>query len=97
MGGTPQAVMEHPELMSVLNPIPRADLEVCQTYEYEPGPPLDCPITVFGGLQDEEVSREQLEGWRDYTTSSFAVQMFPGNHFYLHSAAYVLLRMMRKT
>ena len=94
MGGTPQAVLEHPELMSVLNPILRADLEVCQTYEYEPRPPLDCPITVFGGLQDEEVSREQLEGWRDYTTSSFAVRMFPGNHFYLHSAAYVLLRMI---
>jgi surfactin synthase thioesterase subunit len=61
MGGTPEAVLEHLELMSVLNPILRADLEVCQTYEYEPRPPLDCPITVFGGLQDEEVSREQLE------------------------------------
>lgn len=94
MGGTPQEVFEHPELMSVLIPILRADLEVCQTYECEPRPPLDCPITVFGGLQDEDVSREQLEGWRDYTTSSFAVRMFPGNHFYLHSAAYVLLRMI---
>jgi medium-chain acyl-[acyl-carrier-protein] hydrolase len=94
MGGTPQEVLEHPELMSMLIPILRADLEVCQTYEYEPRPPLDCPITVFGGLQDEDVSREQLEGWRDYTTSSFAVRMFPGNHFYLLSAAHVLLRMI---
>ena len=94
MGGTSQEVLEHPELMSVLSPILRADLEVCQTYECEPRPPLDCPITVFGGLQDEEVSREQLEGWRDYTTSSFAVRMFPGNHFYLHSATNVLLRLI---
>ena len=92
MGGTSKAVLEHPELMSVLSPILRADLELCQTYECEPRPPLDCPITVFGGLRDEDVSREQLEGWRDYTTSSFAVRMFPGNHFYLHSAAHVLLR-----
>lgn len=94
MGGTPQEVLEHPELMAVLNPILRADLEVCQTYEYEPRPPLDCPITVFGGLQDEDVSREQLEGWRDYTTSHFTVRMFPGNHFFLHSSAPVLLRMI---
>src|SRR5215213_1463437 len=94
MGGTPQGVLEHPELMSVLNPILRADLEVCQTYEYEPRPPLDCPITVFGGSQDEDVSREQLEGWRDYTTSHFTVRMFPGNHFFLHSSAPVLLRMI---
>jgi medium-chain acyl-[acyl-carrier-protein] hydrolase len=94
MQGTPNEVLEHPELMSVLSPILRADLEICQTYEYEPRPPLDCPITVFGGLQDEEVAREQLEGWRDYTTSSFAVRMFPGNHFFLHSSAPVLLRMV---
>ena len=73
---------------------PTYDLPEPEFIEYEPRPPLDCPITVFGGLQDEEVSREQLEGWRDYTTSSFAVRMFPGNHFYLHSAAYVLLRMI---
>jgi medium-chain acyl-[acyl-carrier-protein] hydrolase len=92
--GTPKAVLEHPELMSVFNPILRADLEICQTYEYEPRPPLDCPITVFGGLQDVDVSREQLEGWRDYTTSYCAVRMFPGNHFFLHNSAPVLLRMI---
>lgn len=92
--GTPQEVLEHPELMSVLSPILRADLEICQTYECEPRPPLDCPITAFGGLQDADVVREQLEGWRDYTTSSFAVRMFPGNHFFLHTSAPVLLRMI---
>ena len=94
MQGTPNEVLEHPELMAVLTPILRADLEICQTYEYQPRPPLDCPITAFGGLQDEEVSRQQLEGWRDYTTSSCAVRMFPGNHFFLHSSSSVLLRMI---
>jgi len=92
--GTPAEVLAHPELMSVLTPILRADLEICQTYEYAPRPPLECPITVFGGLQDQDVSREQLEGWRDYTSSSFAVRMFPGNHFFLHTSAPVLLRMI---
>jgi medium-chain acyl-[acyl-carrier-protein] hydrolase len=94
MQGTSKGVLEHPELMSVLSPILRADLEICETYEYEPRPPLDCPITAFGGLQDEGISREQLEGWRDYTTSSFTVRMFPGNHFFLHQSAPVLLRMI---
>jgi medium-chain acyl-[acyl-carrier-protein] hydrolase len=94
MQGTSKEVLEHPELMSVLSPILRADLEICETYGYEPRPPLDCPITAFGGLQDEDISREQLEGWRDYTTSSFTVRMFPGNHFFLHQSAPVLLRMI---
>jgi len=94
MKGTPNEVLEHPELMAVLSPILRADLEICQTYECQPRPPLDCPVTVFGGLRDEDVSREQLEGWRDYTTSSFTVRMFPGNHFFLQSSTAVLLRLI---
>lgn len=94
MQGTPNEILRHPGLMEVFSPILRADLEICQTYEYEPRPPLECPITAFGGLQDEEVSREALEGWRDSTTSSFAVRMFPGNHFFLHTSAPVLLRMI---
>src|SRR5215216_1925279 len=92
--GTPREVLEHRELMSVLSPILRADLEICQTYQYVPRPPLDCPITVFGGLQDEDASREKLEGWRDSTTSSFVVRMFPGNHFFLNHSSTVLLRII---
>lgn len=92
--GTPREVLEHPELMSMISPILRADFEICQTYEHLPSPPLECPITVFGGLQDQDVSREQLEGWRDYTSASFAVRMFPGDHFFLQSSAPVMLRMI---
>jgi surfactin synthase thioesterase subunit len=32
--GTPSEILEHPEVMAVLSPILRADLEICQTYEY---------------------------------------------------------------
>jgi medium-chain acyl-[acyl-carrier-protein] hydrolase len=92
--GTPQEVLEHPELMSVLSPILRADIEICQTYEYTHKPPLQCPITAFGGLQDPDISREQLEGWRDYTSSSCAVRMLPGDHFFVRSSMPVLLQMI---
>lgn len=92
--GTPKEVLEHPELMAMLSPIIRADFEICHMYEYSPKPLLECPLTVFGGLQDEDVTREQLEGWRDYTNSSFALRMFPGDHFFLHTSAPMLLRMI---
>lgn len=92
--GTPQEVLDHPELMAVVSPILRADFEICQTYEYSPKPPLECPITAFGGLQDQDVTREQLDGWREYTNSSFVLRMFPGDHFFLHESAPVLLRMI---
>ena len=85
LSGTPREVLEHPELMQLMIPLLRADFAVCQTYEYVPEPPLSCPITVFGGVEDE-TGHEQLEPWREQTTSAFELRMFPGNHFFIHEA-----------
>src|SRR6266404_5241949 len=47
LNGTPQEVLDHPELMQLMIPLLRADFSVCETYEYKSEPPLDCPLTVF--------------------------------------------------
>jgi medium-chain acyl-[acyl-carrier-protein] hydrolase len=72
-------------------PLLRADFQVVDTYRYADGPPLGCPISAFGGLQDFDVTREQLEAWREQTTSGFVRRMFDGDHFFLHRAEPVLL------
>jgi medium-chain acyl-[acyl-carrier-protein] hydrolase len=69
LNGTPQEVLDQPELMQLMIPLLRADFSVCQTYQYEPEPPLTCPITVFGGLEDE-TTREELVGWRAQTSAA---------------------------
>jgi medium-chain acyl-[acyl-carrier-protein] hydrolase len=92
LNGTPKEVFESPELLQLLLPVLRADFEVCQTYRFTEGAPLDCPISVYGGLQDEEVLQEHLDAWREQTTSSFTSQMFPGDHFFLHPYQSMLLR-----
>jgi medium-chain acyl-[acyl-carrier-protein] hydrolase len=89
--GTPPEVLEHPELMELMLPLLRADFEAIETYSYEPGPPLTCPFTAFGGLQDAELSREQLESWSEHTTGRFALKMFEGGHFFIHGSARSLL------
>src|SRR5689334_12399770 len=86
LNGTPKEVLEHPELMELMLPLLRADFSVVETYDYRPGVPLDCPLTVFGGLRDAEVSREQLDAWREQTTGEFALRMLPGDHFFLSDA-----------
>jgi medium-chain acyl-[acyl-carrier-protein] hydrolase len=91
LNGTPAAVLENDELMQLLLPTLRADFAVLETYAYVPEPPLECPITTFGGLQDAEVSYKQLEAWRDQTLATFSLQMLPGNHFFIHSAQALLL------
>lgn len=92
LNGTPREVLENTELMRLMLPLLRADFSVCQTYVYAAAPPLTCPINAFGGLDDASVRREHLEGWRQHTASSFALRVFPGDHFFLHTSQASLLR-----
>ena len=92
IGGTPQSILQHAELMKMLIPIMRADFELCETYVYTPEPPLDCPITAFGGEQDMLVSRQELEMWHTQTRGPFNVRLFQGDHFFLHNQQDALLQ-----
>jgi medium-chain acyl-[acyl-carrier-protein] hydrolase len=92
LNGTPREILEHPELMQLILPLLRADFAVCQTYIYKPEPPLSCPISVFGGLQDHPVTRDDVEAWREQTTAAFSLRMFPGDHFFLQTSAPIFLR-----
>jgi medium-chain acyl-[acyl-carrier-protein] hydrolase len=94
LNGTPQAVLENTELMQLLIPTLRADFAVLETYTYSPLSPLDCPITVFGGLQDSEVSYNELQAWKEQTNAKFSLHMFEGDHFFVHSAQSLLLQFL---
>ena len=84
LGGTPEAVLANAELRELVFPALRADFAAIETYTYRPLTSLVCPITAFGGLQDKGVDVSDLEAWRQYTTGKFRLQMFSGNHFFLH-------------
>lgn len=92
LNGTPKEVLEHPEMMQLLLPLLRADFQLIQTYAYKPGPPLACPITAFGGVQDLDAGRDLLELWREQTTAGFSLHMLPGDHFFLHTSRDLLLQ-----
>lgn len=96
LNGTPRDVLEHPEMMELMIPILRADFSVCQTYRYEREMPLSYPITVFGGLEDLDTRREHLEQWDEQTTSTFTLQMFPGDHFFINEALPQILETIRR-
>ena len=83
--GTPESVLQNAEIMQLLLPVLRADFALCETYVYTEEPPLNCPISVFGGLQDEYANPPALKAWQTQTCSSFSLQMFPGHHFFLNT------------
>jgi medium-chain acyl-[acyl-carrier-protein] hydrolase len=94
LNGTPQEVLDNAELLQVVLPTLRADFKVCETYAYSDGHQLSCPMTVLGGLGDVDVPRERLEPWREHTSGPFTLRMFPGDHFYLHTAEQLLLQVL---
>ncbi|MGI0495086.1 thioesterase II family protein [Alkalinema pantanalense CENA528] len=97
LNGTPQAILEHPELMQLLLPTLRADFSVVETSLYHPEPPLACPVTVFGGVDDPETTLEGLQAWQTQTQQTFRLELLPGDHFFLHSAQPQLLTLIQQT
>jgi medium-chain acyl-[acyl-carrier-protein] hydrolase len=91
MGGTPPAIIDNVELMSLFVPLLRADLAVADSFLYRAAPPLPCPITAFGGEDDSRACPEELWGWAEQTACDFSLEVLPGNHFFLHSASAALL------
>jgi medium-chain acyl-[acyl-carrier-protein] hydrolase len=80
------------EARALLLPYLRADLEVYDTYEHEPGEPLACPIRAFGGRADSVVDRDELEAWGELTTAGCSVRTIPGEHFFMSAAEAVLVQ-----
>lgn len=91
MGGTPQEVLDNPELMRVVLPILRADCEVCETYAPAAEPPLDCPILAFDGDRDDLTDTDGVEHWRHHTSGRFRRVTYEGEHFFFRDHRDALL------
>jgi medium-chain acyl-[acyl-carrier-protein] hydrolase len=94
LNGTPPKFFASPELVALMLPSLRADFALCETYVHREEPPLECPISAYGGLQDPELTRSRLDAWRDQTDEGFVVRMFPGDHFYIQTARRLFLQML---
>jgi medium-chain acyl-[acyl-carrier-protein] hydrolase len=84
--GIPQEVASQKELMRLLLPTLRADFKLVETYEYQPEPPLDCPILALAGDEDQHVTPAEVSAWREQTTGAFSLRILPGGHFFVHDA-----------
>ena len=91
LNGTPKEILEHSELMQLMLPVLKADFEISETYKDSGEPLRGCPITAFGGKQDQEVPPHFLEAWQKHTTGPFKHRMLPGDHFFLHASEQLLL------
>lgn len=90
--GIPHAVLECDDLLALLLPRLRADIELLDTCTYEPQPPLACPISVFGGSEDSTVDIAELEAWKPHTTArELRLRLLVGGHLFLQEQRDALL------
>lgn len=66
-----------PHVMELMLPTYRADSLAIERYEYVPGDPLRCPITVFGADDDDAIARDDLEAWAEQTSGAFRLVTLP--------------------
>ncbi|WP_309474733.1 thioesterase II family protein [Streptomyces ipomoeae] len=83
LNGTDFEVLADDNVLSLFLPAIRSDFTASETYSYKPGSALTCPIFTFFGDQDKDLTRDDLEAWRDQTAGDFELTSFPGGHFYI--------------
>jgi surfactin synthase thioesterase subunit len=79
--GTPAAILENADYMSMVAKILRADFELLRGYVHRPRPPLAMPLHVIGALRDAAVGFESLLGWGRLFDGEQSLTMVDGGHF----------------
>jgi surfactin synthase thioesterase subunit len=81
-GGIPEAVLEDDELMALFERLLRADFEALETRHYEASAPLDLPIHLMLGL-DDDIDSQQARDWQRETLRPLSLSYFSGGHFFI--------------
>lgn len=90
--GIPQIILDQPDMMRMVLPIMRSDMEAIETYTYRPEATLEVPFFLYGGRDDAQLSPEDLAAWGHLTRERVAQRLFTGGHFYLQDDRSPLIR-----
>jgi surfactin synthase thioesterase subunit len=82
LGGTDPTVLEHPEMMALLQPTLEADFRLIDSYHYRAEAPLDCPITAFAPDADPYLEPGVVRAWAQETTAEFEYVTLRGDHLF---------------
>ena len=83
LAGTDTRILGDEEIMRMALPAIRADYQAAETYRYEPGPKLSCPVTALSGTADPKAPLEDVRKWSEHTDGEFEMSTYQGGHFFL--------------
>ncbi|MFF7725399.1 thioesterase II family protein [Streptomyces sp. NPDC008001] len=94
LSGTDAQLLGDEDVLRMILPAIRADYRAAETYAWEPGPPLRCPVTSLTGDDDPKVTVEEAAAWAGHTDGPFTLKVFPGGHFFLARHQAEIVRLM---
>lgn len=94
LGGLEPEILDHPELLDLIEPILRADFKAIETFDFSTFPLLKVPILVLGGSQDC-IELFQLKAWESFTTSTCKTVLLDGGHFFIYQQVNTIIELIR--
>jgi surfactin synthase thioesterase subunit len=91
--GSPEGVLDHPELVDYYEPILRADFKAAETFTYDENVLPDLPLTVMTGT-NERYTTEDIQTWQNETTWPAVFYKLPGGHFFILNNAAVIMKII---
>ena len=82
LGGMPDEILASEDMLNYLEPILRNDFKVSETYVYQENPPLNVPLTVITGT-DEDMEMEEILLWQKESALPVDFRQMPGGHFFI--------------
>jgi len=96
LGGMAEEVLQNKEILEIVLPILRADIEMLNTMEYIDEEPLSSGMTVLYGEFDKRASREDAEAWNRHTNQGFCLKMITGKHLFINTHQAQVIELINK-
>lgn len=83
LGGTEASLLEQPELRRLFLPTLRQDIALCENYVIPDSEPLQAPLYILWGTEDNLITDGMISAWRKFSSDG-NVHFYPhyGDHFY---------------
>ena len=95
LGGIPDVILEHKELLDMIIPVLRADFKLVEQYrynrQYKVFPFL---ITVLTGKEDQMTTKD-IQAWNEYSSLPITFKSYEGGHFFINTCAEQVLTDIR--
>ncbi|MEU6238332.1 alpha/beta fold hydrolase [Kitasatospora sp. NPDC047058] len=87
--------LDNPGMRELILPTLRADVEMYETYRFDPDAVLPVGITALRGRDDECVELAEARAWERATSADFTLVEMAGGHMYLNNAVPDVLGIVR--